>query len=85
MKTADSTPAAEQAAPQAAEKPKAQATSEVKTETAPQQTAAPAGDIEVKVPDLGVDKAAVAEILVQVGDTVEKTRASSWSNRIKRQ
>ena len=75
VKTADSTPAAEQAAPQAAEKPKAQATSEVKTETAPQQTAAPAGDIEVKVPDLGVDKAAVAEILVQVGDTVEKDQS----------
>ena len=75
VKTADSAPAAEQAAPQAEEKPKAQATSEVKTETAPQQTAAPAGDIEVKVPDLGVDKAAVAEILVQVGDTVEKDQS----------
>jgi pyruvate dehydrogenase E2 component (dihydrolipoamide acetyltransferase) len=32
---------------------------------------APSGDIEIAVPDLGVDKAAVAEILVQVGDTVE--------------
>lgn len=75
VKTADSTPAAEQAAPQAEEKPKAQATPEAKTETAPQQAAAPAGDIEVKVPDLGVDKAAVAEILVQVGDTVEKDQS----------
>ncbi|WP_034170245.1 2-oxo acid dehydrogenase subunit E2 [Acinetobacter sp. YZS-X1-1] len=75
VKTTDSAPAAEQAAPQAEEKPKAQATPEVKTETAPQQAASPAGDIEVKVPDLGVDKAAVAEILVQVGDTVEKDQS----------
>lgn len=75
VKTADSAPAAEQAAPQAEEKPKAQATPEAKTETAPQQAASPAGDIEVKVPDLGVDKAAVAEILVQVGDTVEKDQS----------
>ncbi|MFH7410332.1 2-oxo acid dehydrogenase subunit E2 [Acinetobacter variabilis] len=75
VKTTDSAPAAEQAAPQAQEKPKAQATPEVKTETAPQQAASPAGDIEVKVPDLGVDKAAVAEILVQVGDTVEKDQS----------
>ncbi|WP_180030996.1 MULTISPECIES: 2-oxo acid dehydrogenase subunit E2 [unclassified Acinetobacter] len=75
VKTADLAPAAEQAAPQAEEKPKAQATPEAKTETAPQQAASPAGDIEVKVPDLGVDKAAVAEILVQVGDTVEKDQS----------
>lgn len=75
VKTADSAPAAEQAAPQAEEKPKAQATPEAKTETALQQAASPAGDIEVKVPDLGVDKAAVAEILVQVGDTVEKDQS----------
>jgi Pyruvate/2-oxoglutarate dehydrogenase complex, dihydrolipoamide acyltransferase (E2) component, and related enzymes len=75
VKTADSAPAAEQAAPQAEEKPKAQATPEAKTETAPQQAASPTGDIEVKVPDLGVDKAAVAEILVQVGDTVEKDQS----------
>ena len=75
VKTADSAPAAEQAASQVEEKPKAQATSEAKTETASQQAASPAGDIEVKVPDLGVDKAAVAEILVQVGDTVEKDQS----------
>ncbi|MGI1796648.1 2-oxo acid dehydrogenase subunit E2 [Acinetobacter variabilis] len=75
VKTADSAPAAEQAAPQAAEKPKAQATPEAKTETASQQAASPAGDIEVKVPDLGVDKASVAEILVQVGDAVEKDQS----------
>lgn len=75
VKTADSAPAAEQAASQVEEKPKAQATPEAKTETASQQAASPAGDIEVKVPDLGVDKAAVAEILVQVGDTVEKDQS----------
>ncbi len=57
----------------------------VKTESAPvqaakaepvvQATAAPKGDVEVKVPDLGVDKAAVAEILVAVGDQVEKDQS----------
>ena len=75
VKTADSAPAAEQAAPQAAEKPKAQATPEAKTETASQQAASHAGDIEVKVPDLGVERAAVAATLVQVGDTVEKDQS----------
>ncbi|WP_432208923.1 2-oxo acid dehydrogenase subunit E2 [Acinetobacter variabilis] len=75
VKTTELASAAEQAAPQAEEKPKAQATSEAKTETTPKQAAAPTGDIEVKVPDLGVDKAAVAEILVQVGDTVEKDQS----------
>ena len=39
------------------------------------QAAAPAGDIDVNVPDLGVDKAAVAEILVAVGDKVEKDQS----------
>ena len=38
---------------------------------APVQQAQPAGDVEIHVPDLGVDKAVVAEILVQVGDKVE--------------
>ncbi|WP_111894979.1 2-oxo acid dehydrogenase subunit E2 [Acinetobacter sp. MB5] len=38
---------------------------------APAPAAQPAGDIEIQVPDLGVDKAVVAEILVQVGDKVE--------------
>ncbi|OTG88182.1 pyruvate dehydrogenase complex dihydrolipoyllysine-residue acetyltransferase [Acinetobacter sp. ANC 4558] len=33
------------------------------------------GPIEISVPDLGVDKAAVAEILVQVGDKVEKDQS----------
>ena len=71
VKTAGSAPApkaeaaAAPAAP-AAEKPAAAA-----------QAAAPvqAGAIEIAVPDLGVDKAAVAEILVQVGDKVEKDQS----------
>ncbi|MNG48081.1 Dihydrolipoyllysine-residue acetyltransferase component of pyruvate dehydrogenase complex [compost metagenome] len=44
-------------------------------EVAPQVAAAPAGAVEIAVPDLGVDKAAVAEILVAVGDTVEKDQS----------
>ena len=40
-----------------------------------QAVAAPAGPVEIAVPDLGVDKAAVAEILVQVGDKVEKDQS----------
>ena len=44
-------------------------------EAAPQVAAAPAGAVEIAVPDLGVDKAAVAEILVAVGDTVEKDQS----------
>lgn len=53
----------------------------VKTESVQAPTAQPepvvrhtetvSGSVEVTVPDLGVDKAAVAEILVKVGDTVE--------------
>ncbi|WP_180110410.1 MULTISPECIES: 2-oxo acid dehydrogenase subunit E2 [unclassified Acinetobacter] len=38
-------------------------------------TAAASGPIEIAVPDLGVDKAAVAEILVAVGDVVEKDQS----------
>ena len=61
------------------EAPKAEAVSAlapVKTEIAPQATATvQTGVIEIAVPDLGVDKAAVAEILVQVGDTVEKDQS----------
>lgn len=43
------------------------AKSEPVTETVPAQS----GAIEITVPDLGVDKATIAEILVKVGDTVE--------------
>ncbi len=44
------------------------ATASAATASAPQTTAS--AQVEVAVPDLGVDKATVAEILVQVGDTV---------------
>ena len=53
-----------------------QATTEAQpAEAAPQVAAAPAGAVEIAVPDLGVDKAAVAEISVSVGDTVEKDQS----------
>ena len=54
--------------PQAAPVEAAAATASAATASTP-QTAASA-QVEVAVPDLGVDKATVAEILVQVGDTV---------------
>ncbi|OIJ38773.1 MULTISPECIES: 2-oxo acid dehydrogenase subunit E2 [Acinetobacter] len=74
VKTAASV-SAQQAAPEPAEQAPAPAAPEAKAETVAQAPAAPAGDVEVKVPDLGVDKAAVAEILVQVGDKVEKDQS----------
>ena len=52
-----------------------QATKAQPAEAAPQAAVAPAGAVEIAVPDLGVDKAAVAEILVSVGDTVEKDQS----------
>ncbi|WP_291389434.1 2-oxo acid dehydrogenase subunit E2 [Acinetobacter sp.] len=52
-----------------------QATQAQSVEAAPQVATAPAGAVEIAVPDLGVDKAAVAEILVSVGDTVEKDQS----------
>lgn len=71
VKTAGTAPAAEapkaetvSAAPAPIEAPAA-------AQAAPAQT----GAIEIAVPDLGVDKAAVAEILVSVGDTVEKDQS----------
>src|SRR5690606_36655753 len=72
VKTAVSAASAQTEAPQA---PVTQAATQEKAVEAPQTPAAPAGDVEVMVPDLGVDKAAVAEILVQVGDTVEKDQS----------
>jgi len=72
VKTAASEAQAQTEAPKAEA---AQPATEEKAVAAPQTTAAAAGDIEVTVPDLGVDKAAVAEILVQVGDTVEKDQS----------
>ena len=53
-----------------------QATTEAQpAEAAPQVAAAPVGAVEIAVPDLGVDKATVAEISVSVGDTVEKDQS----------
>ncbi|MFV5490284.1 2-oxo acid dehydrogenase subunit E2 [Acinetobacter sp. ASP199] len=75
VKIAGSAPAAQQAAPQSVEQAPVQAAPEAKAETVTQAPAAPASDVEVNVPDLGVDKAAVAEILVQVGDKVEKDQS----------
>lgn len=66
---------AAQAPTEAPQAPVAQAATQEKAVEAPQTPAVPAGDIEIAVPDLGVDKAAVAEILVQVGDTVEKDQS----------
>jgi len=74
VKTAASA-SVQQSAPESAEQVSAPAAPEAKAETVAQAPAAPAGDVEVKVPDLGVDKAAVAEILVQVGDKVEKDQS----------
>jgi len=72
VKTAVSAASAQTEASQA---PVAQAATQEKAVEAPETPATPAGDVEVMVPDLGVDKAAVAEILVQVGDTVEKDQS----------
>ncbi|MEB3766890.1 2-oxo acid dehydrogenase subunit E2 [Acinetobacter sp. MD2] len=68
VKTTASAAAAPQA--QAAE---SVATAQPQAPVAPVASAPaqPAGDVEMTVPDLGVDKAVVAEILIQVGDTVE--------------
>ncbi|CAB1207344.1 2-oxo acid dehydrogenase subunit E2 [Acinetobacter bouvetii] len=43
--------------------------------SAPEPAASASGPVEIAVPDLGVDKAAVAEILVAVGDVVEKDQS----------
>ncbi len=49
----------------------------VQAEVIPTQAVdtAPVGKVEIAVPDLGVDKALVAEILVAVGDRVEKDQS----------
>lgn len=47
----------------------------VAEKTAVVATTTQAGPIEVVVPDLGVDKATISEILVSVGDTVEKDQS----------
>ena len=69
VKTAGSAAAPVQAevAQAAPEAPKAEAAAPV--------AAVAAGKVDIAVPDLGVDKAAVAEILVAVGDKVEKDQS----------
>ena len=72
VKTESAAPVASVETAQAAPAPVAQ----VEQAPAPvAQAAIPAGDVEVAVPDLGVDKAAVAEVLVAVGDKVEKDQS----------
>jgi pyruvate dehydrogenase E2 component (dihydrolipoamide acetyltransferase) len=63
------------AAPTEAPKAEVATAQEAKAEPVAQTAAAPQGDVDVKVPDLGVDKAAVAEILIAVGDKVEKDQS----------
>ncbi|WP_374665117.1 2-oxo acid dehydrogenase subunit E2 [Acinetobacter sp.] len=72
VKTAGSAPATE--APKAESAPAA-ASTPVEAPAAAQVAPVQTGAIEIAVPDLGVDKAAVAEILVKVGDTVEKDQS----------
>ena len=65
VKTASvATSSESQAAPAQTEAP-------VATTEAPAASNAPTGNVEIEVPDLGVEKALVSEILVNVGDRVE--------------
>ncbi|WP_296281494.1 2-oxo acid dehydrogenase subunit E2 [uncultured Acinetobacter sp.] len=59
-------------APTASSNPVAEA-EPVKAASAPQATQS--GPVEIAVPDLGVDKATISEILVSVGDRVEKDQS----------
>lgn len=68
VKTPTSSAVTQVETPQVAPVEAAAATASAATASAP-QTAASA-QVKIAVPDLGVDKATVAEILVQVGDTV---------------
>ncbi|MCL6245769.1 MULTISPECIES: 2-oxo acid dehydrogenase subunit E2 [Acinetobacter] len=73
VKTAASSAAVESAAVQETAQPVA---APVVAEATPApSTATASGPVEIAVPDLGVDKAAVAEILVAVGDVVEKDQS----------
>ena len=68
VKTATSGAVTQVETPQSAPVEAAVATVSAASASAPQTTAS--AQVEVAVPDLGVDKATVAEILVHVGDTV---------------
>ncbi|WP_180084435.1 2-oxo acid dehydrogenase subunit E2 [Acinetobacter sp. YH12145] len=72
VKTAASYAAVESAAVQETAQPVAEPV--VESASVP-STATASGPVEIAVPDLGVDKAAVAEILVAVGDVVEKDQS----------
>lgn len=72
VKTAASSAAVESAPVQETAQPVA---APVVAATLASSTAAASGPVEIAVPDLGVDKAAVAEILVAVGDVVEKDQS----------
>lgn len=54
-----------------------QQTEATPTQVTAQESSAPtqSGKVEIAVPDLGVDKATISEILVNVGDTVEKDQS----------
>lgn len=60
---------------QPASRPTEQASAPVAEVKQEQPASAQAGSVDVTVPDLGVDKATVSEILVKVGDQVEKDQS----------
>lgn len=72
LKTAGGASAAPEQAPAASSAAAPAKESAAETVQPATESNAPAGDVEVNVPDLGVDKAAVAEILVKVGDKITK-------------
>ena len=72
LKTAGGASAAPEQAPAASSAAAPAKESAAETAQPVAESNAPAGDVEVNVPDLGVDKAAVAEILVKVGDKITK-------------
>lgn len=72
LKTAGGASAAPEQAPAASSAAAPAKESTAETAQPATESNAPAGDVEVNVPDLGVDKAAVAEILVKVGDKITK-------------
>lgn len=72
LKTAGGASAAPEQAPAASSAAAPAKESAAETAQPATESNAPAGDVEVNVPDLGVDKAAVAEILVKVGDKITK-------------
>lgn len=72
LKTAGGASAAPEQAPAASSAAAPAKESVAETAQPASESNAPAGDVEVNVPDLGVDKAAVAEILVKVGDKITK-------------